>query len=133
MTEQNNVKILIVDDDKFLLTMYANKFSKFGYEVETAISGDDALAKIRLGYTPVIILTDIIMPKMDGIAFLDEIKKSGLVKEACLIVLSNQGQSADIDRAVKSGIDGYIVKATAIPSEVVEEVSKIYDKKKKAV
>ncbi len=68
-------KILIVDDDSFLLVMYALKFSQQDFEVETALSGAQALEKLSKGLKPDVILMDIIMPEMDGFEVLEKIKK----------------------------------------------------------
>jgi CheY-like chemotaxis protein len=129
--DKNKTKVLIVDDDKFLLNMYAIKFSKANYDVNSASTGDEALTKIKEGYAPDIILLDIVMPGMDGFEVLDSIKKNNFAPNAMIIMLTNQGQLADIDRAKSFGINGYIIKATTIPSEVVEEVTRIYNLDKK--
>jgi len=124
-------KVLIVDDDKFLLNMYSIKFSKNNYEVNGASSGDDALTKIKEGCNPDIILLDIIMPGMDGFGVLERIRKENLVPNSLIIMLTNQGQLSDIEKAKEFGVNGYIIKATSIPSEVVEEVTRIYNSQKK--
>ncbi len=124
-------KVLIIDDDKFLLNMYSIKFSKNGFEVNSASSGEEALGKIKEGYAPDIVLLDIVMPGMDGFEILDNLKKNNLVPNAMIIMLTNQGQLADIEKAKSFGINGYIIKATTIPSEVVEEVERIYNLQKK--
>lgn len=129
----NNIqpKVLIVDDDKFLLNMYSMKFSKNNYEVNSASSGTNALDKIKGGYAPDIILLDIVMPGLDGFGVLETLKEDSLAPNSLIIMLTNQGQLSDIEKAKNFGIDGYIIKATTIPSEVVEEVTKIYNSKKK--
>lgn len=118
-------KILFVDDDKFLLDMYALKFSKAGYEVKTADSTDGAIKLIKEGYEPDVLLADIVMPGMDGLDMVSNIRKERLIPNAVVIMLTNQGASDDIARAKKLNVDGYIVKATTIPSEVLAEVEKI--------
>jgi CheY-like chemotaxis protein len=118
-------KILIVDDDKFLLNMYSVKFQKENFQVTTAVNGLDALEKLRGGLVPDAIILDIVMPVMDGLECLQNIRKENLVKSSVLIILSNQGQSSDIDKAKQLGINGYIVKATTIPAEVVGEVLRV--------
>jgi CheY-like chemotaxis protein len=123
-------KVLIVDDDKFLLNMYSIKFSKSGFEVSSASSGEEAINKIKGGYIPDIILLDIVMPGMDGFEILDSLRKENLVPGASIIMLTNQGQLADIEKAKSFGTSGYIIKATTIPSEVVEEVVRIYNLRK---
>ena len=130
MNPDQKTKILIIDDDKFLLDMYSLKFSKGGYEVNVAFNGEEAITKIKDGYTPDIILSDIIMPVMDGIKFLKDLRAGNLAPNATVVVLSNQGQSEDIEQAKTFNIDGYIVKALTIPSEVLEQVDVIHKKKK---
>jgi CheY-like chemotaxis protein len=128
--ENKVAKVLIIDDDKFLLNMYSIKFSKNNFEVNSATSGDEALTKIKEGYSPDIVLLDIVMPGLDGFETLNKIKSDNLAPNAIVIMLTNQGQLADIEKAQGFGSDGYIIKATTIPSEVVEEVTRIYNLKK---
>ncbi|MBP6975149.1 MAG: response regulator [Candidatus Pacebacteria bacterium] len=123
-------KILIVDDDKFLLNMYSIKFQKEKFEVSVASDGSEALKKLQEGLVPDAIVLDIVMPVMDGLEFLEKMREGELAKNATVLILSNQGQSSDIDKAKRLGIDGYIVKATTIPSEVVTEVQRMLANKK---
>jgi CheY-like chemotaxis protein len=122
-------KVLIVDDDKFLLNMYSMKFTKSGLEVNNAATAQEALDKIKAGYSPNILVLDVIMPGMDGLELLAELRKQHLVDSTTVVILSNQGEMGDIEKAKALGIQGYIVKATTIPSEVVDQVMKIYNKK----
>jgi CheY-like chemotaxis protein len=123
-------KILIVDDDKFLIDMYSMKFKKAGLNVTNAENGAVALQKLKEGFEPDILVLDVIMPAMDGIELLENIRKEKLVPNSIIVVLSNQGESTDIERAQQFNVHGYIVKATTIPSEVVSEVMDIYKKNK---
>jgi CheY-like chemotaxis protein len=129
--ENKRQKVLIVDDDKFLLGMYALKFKNAGSEVKTATGGNDALRTIKEGFMPDIILLDIVMPVMDGLELLSRIKGEKVAPDATVVMLTNQGQPADIKRAKEIGVDGYIVKATTIPSEVLSEVMSIYKTKRR--
>lgn len=124
-------KILFVDDDKFLLEMYALKFSKNNFEVNTAQGSEEALKIIREGFEPDILLIDVVMPGMDGIEFLSVLRRENLIKKSVVIMLTNQGLPDDIAKAKKLNADGYIIKATTIPSEVYSEVTKIYTNAKK--
>ncbi|MSU55601.1 MAG: response regulator [Candidatus Taylorbacteria bacterium] len=128
--ENNKQKVLIIDDDRFLLNMYSLKFQKSGFEVDTTESGEDALTKLRGGVLPDVLLVDVAMPAMDGIDFLKNMRKENLVPNATIIVLSNQNQPNDIERAKDLGIASYLVKASYIPSEVVAEVVKIVNQRK---
>ena len=129
--ENKNKKVMIVDDDQFLLDMYHLKFSKGGFDVSSAAKGEEALEKLRGGLDPDILILDVVMPSLDGIGLLEKIRQAKLASKAVVVMLTNQGQKSDIDSAKKLGVDGYIVKATTLPSEVVEEVVGIYNKKKK--
>lgn len=126
MTEEKKVKVLIVDDDKFLLNMYAVKFKNHGFEVGVVPSGAEALNKLQNEKAPDIIILDLIMPGMDGYELLAKVREQKLSPKATVVVLTNQGQSEDIEKAKKYNIQGYIVKASTIPSEVLEEVVKIH-------
>lgn len=119
-------KVLLVDDDSFLLNMYSLKFDKSGYEVTTASSSQEALNKLKEGgLKPDILILDVIMPGMDGIELLAAVREQHLADQAKCLMLTNQGEPSDIERAKKIGINGYIVKATSIPSEVVKAVDDI--------
>ena len=119
------MKILIIDDDKFLLDMYSIKFSEQGFDLQSAGSAQEALDKISSDWHPDIYLVDIIMPTMDGFQLIEELKRRNLRAGSALIVLSNLGQKEDIEKALALGVDGYIVKASATPSEVVTKVTEI--------
>lgn len=123
-------KILIVDDDSFLLDMYALKFSKSNFSVSTALGPLSALEKLRGGLSPEIILLDIMMPVMDGFELLAKIKEENISPNSIVIFLSNRGQPSDVAQAESLGASGYIVKASTTPSEVIEKVVNIINKKK---
>lgn len=124
-------KILIIDDDSFLLDMYALKFTKSSFSVSTALGSEPAIEKLHQGLNPSVILLDIMMPGMDGFELLEKIKKENLAPNSIVIFLSNRGQPSDITRSEELGASGYIIKASCIPSEVVEKVVEIINKIKK--
>jgi two-component system, OmpR family, response regulator len=125
METEKKYKILIIDDDSFLLDMYSLKFSQSNFEVTTALGGDDAYLKLKNGLSPDIILLDIVMPGMDGFELLEKMKAEGLAPQAIKIILSNRGQQADIAKGESLGASGYIVKASSTPSEVITRVMEI--------
>lgn len=126
--EGNKRKILIVDDDGFLLDMYAFKFSQNNFEVYTFMEGEKVLEKLKEGIDPDIILMDITMPGMDGFEVLENINNNNLSPNSIKIILSNKSQQADIDRGNKLGVSGYIIKANSTPTEVITEVVEILEK-----
>ncbi len=117
--------VLLVDDDKFLLKMYKKKFESVMDKVEAAVGGEEALVKLREGFSPDIIMLDIIMPVMDGLELLEIIRKEKLSPASTVIMLTNEDSRDKIEKSKSLGAKGYIVKATSIPSEVVEEALKI--------
>ena len=129
MEKDEKKKILIVDDDMFLLDMYALKFSQNNCDVYTADGGKSALEKLKGGLQPDVILMDIIMPEMDGFEMLEKINAEKLSENSIKIILSNKGQQSDIDRGNSLGAAGYIVKANATPAEVISQVMEILAKK----
>jgi CheY-like chemotaxis protein len=124
-------KILIVDDDSFLLDMYALKFSKSNFSVTTALGPESALEKLRDRLSPNIILLDIMMPVMDGFELFKKIKEENISPNSIVIFLSNRGQPSDVTQSEALGASGYIVKASSTPSEVIEKVVNIINKAKK--
>ena len=124
---QKKNSILIVDDDQFLLDMYALKFTELGFSVLTALSPEDALSSLK-EHKPDVILLDIVMPGMDGFDLLQKIKEEKLSEKSLVIMLSNLGQQSDVDRAKHVGADGYIVKASTTPGDVVKKIIEYLEK-----
>jgi CheY-like chemotaxis protein len=120
-------RIYLVDDDRFLLDMYAVKFRGAGHDVTAFQGAEHALEALRKDPAPDAMLLDIVMPGIDGFEVLETIKKEALAPTTKVIVLSNQGAEGDLERAKSLGAAGYIIKASAIPSEVFSETVKIIE------
>lgn len=119
--ETVNSKVLIIDDDPFILDMYVLKLKESGFLVETASNGKDGVKKIK-SFLPDVILLDVVMPSMDGFDVLQELKKEKFNHPMKLILLTNLGQKEDVERGMSLGADDYIIKAHFTPSEVVEKI-----------
>jgi DNA-binding response OmpR family regulator len=117
--------ILIVDDDTFLLDMYAMRFTQSGFKVETAMNAAQTLEKLHGGLVPEIMLLDVVMPAVDGFELLEQINNEKLAEKTIKIYLSNLGQEQDIARGKSLGAASYIVKANSTPSEVVAHVLEV--------
>lgn len=122
-------RIYLVDDDRFLLDMYAIKFKNAGHELRAFQSGEEFLATLRAHPAPDAVLLDVVMPNMTGFEVLEIVRKERLAEQTKFIILSNQGQDTDLDKAKELRTAGYIVKASAIPSEVFAETIAIIEKK----
>ena len=125
MAEKEKRKILIIDDDSFLLDMYALKFSQNNFEVYTEESGEKAVEKLKSGLDPLVMLIDIIMPGMDGFEMLEIINTEKLAPNSKKIILSNKSQQEDLDRGKSLGVAGYIIKSNSTPVEVINQVINI--------
>ncbi len=123
-------KILLVDDDKFISDMYALKFSNAGHELVVANSVADALNLLKEGNDYDAIATDLIMPGKDGFDFLQEAGKKGLLGDSVIIVLSNQDSKDVKDKFKALGAKEHIVKAHAMPNEVLSIIECTIDKYK---
>lgn len=119
-TKQSQTKVLIVDDDPFILDMYVLKFKEFEYNISIATDGKNALAKIKKE-KPDIVLLDVVMPLMDGFEVMQEIQKDE-PPHPKIILLTNLGQKEDIEKGMRLGASDYIIKAHFTPSEVAEKV-----------
>lgn len=121
-------RIFLTDDDRFLLDMYAIKFKNAGHDVTAFQSGDEVLAALRKGPDPDAMLLDVVMPGMTGFEVLETMRRENLAPKTKVIILSNQGQDNDLDRAKELSAAGYIIKASAIPSEVYAQTVSIIEK-----
>lgn len=119
---ENKNPVLLIDDDKFLADMYSMKFSSAGFTVEAFLSVDEALESLRGGFEPEAVVFDLIMPERDGFSLLQALRDEKLAPHAVKIALTNQSDDSDKKKAMELGADQYIVKASMIPSEVVETV-----------
>jgi DNA-binding response OmpR family regulator len=120
-------KILIIEDDSFLLTMYATKFELENYQVVTAEDGEKGL-KLAQREKPDIILLDVLLPKLNGFEVLKALKENVETKDSKVILLTNLSQRGEVQQGLALGAVDYLIKAHYMPSEVVEKVSKILAK-----
>ncbi|MDD4900856.1 MAG: response regulator [Patescibacteria group bacterium] len=124
---KEKIKILLVEDDSFLLGMYAAKFEAEGLKVAIAEDGEKALRAFRKE-RPDIILLDIILPKIDGFEVLKQLKADSSSAKVPVIMLTNLSQQEEIDKGLKLGAEDFLIKAHFMPSEVVDKIKKILNK-----
>lgn len=122
-TPTKKSSILLLDDDNFLLGMYGMKFSQNGYAVESFLSANQALGALRGGLNIDVILFDIMMPELDGFSFLKALYDERLGEGSLKIALTNQSDESEKAKAAELGASCYIIKASMIPSEVVNTVN----------
>lgn len=118
-------KVLLVEDDEFILDLYSTKFSLEGFVVIQARNGQEGVEFFKKE-KPDIVLLDIKMPKMNGWDALAEMKKEN--QKIPVIVFTNLGEKDDIDKGQKTQADDYLVKSFFTPEEVIAKVRKILNK-----
>ncbi len=102
--------ILVVDDTRDCREPLARLLKLAGYQPTTAISGLDALAQLQTD-RPDLILLDLMMPDMDGVSFLRELRQSDLFKDLPVIVLTALSNGPMVTEAKKLGVNGTLLKA----------------------
>jgi len=125
MNRKKKNKILIVEDDRFLTKLLSLRLERNGFEVEASFDGEEALEKIKK-QSPDLIVLDLILPKKDGFEVLEELKKINKGKKIPVLILSNLGQDLDVERGLKLGAVGYIVKTEIPLSQVIEKIKSYF-------
>ena len=118
-------KILLVEDDQFLLSLMKTRLEKEKFDVILAHDGPEALKLLR-ETKPDLILLDIILPGMSGFDVLEEVQKDPQLrdkKSIPVIIISNLGQESDIERGKELGVADYFVKARVSIDELVKKVN----------
>jgi len=120
----SKIKVLVVEDDKFLRDLATQKLAREGIVVISAIDGEQGitLAEKEL---PNIILLDILLPGIDGFEVLRRIRMNPALIKTSVVMLSNFGQREDIEKAIGAGADQFFIKANYTLDEIVEEIKKI--------
>lgn len=117
-------KVMVVEDDAFLLKAYQIKLTSAGFTVLSATDGVEALELLKKE-KPDVILLDLVMPRMDGFATLTEIKKQPALQSIPVIVASNLGQNDEVSRVKAIGATDFITKSDLSMSDLIVKVNKI--------
>jgi len=117
-------KILIVEDDIYLLKLYQEVFLQDGFEVEVAEDGEQALKK-ALTFLPDVVLLDLMLPYIDGFSVLKELKSDPQTREALVIVATNLDSERQREKAKSFGAAAFLVKSGDTPGNILEGVKKI--------
>ncbi|MEK7649940.1 MAG: response regulator [Patescibacteria group bacterium] len=116
-------KILIIEDDKFLLKLYSDKLSREGFLVSMAISGEEGLGKVKQE-KPDLVLLDVILPQKNGFDILGALKLDPETKDVPVVMLTNLGQESDIKTGLDLGAADYLVKTDFSITKLPEVVRK---------
>jgi len=121
------IKVLIVEDEPFLLNLYKLRLQQDGYEVIMASNGDQGFSLAQLE-SPDLILLDILMPKIDGYGLLANLKKNKSTKNIPSIIFSNLSQKHEIEKGLKLGAKDFIIKTSITPTELAGRIKEYLKK-----
>ena len=114
-------KILLVEDDDSLASVYLTRFEAEGFVVKRVPNGEDALAS-ALEFKPDLILLDVMMPKVSGFDVLDILRNTPETANVQVVMLTALSQESDQKRAEELGVDDYLVKSQVVIADVVDRV-----------
>ena len=115
-------KILFVEDDEGFYNLFSAALSMRGYDIVHVADGSQAVEKAHLE-KPDLILLDIILPGTSGLDILKELKESDDTKEIKVVMLTNFGTDANVNKAVELGADDYLMKYNVVPSELPDKIA----------
>jgi DNA-binding response OmpR family regulator len=117
-------KILFVEDDEGFFNLFSAALSMRGYNIVHVADGAKAIEKTQLE-KPDLILLDIILPGMSGLDILKELKESDDTKGIKVVMLTNFGTDANVNKAVELGADDYLMKYNVVPSELPDKIASL--------
>lgn len=117
-------KILLVEDDPSLAKIYQVELEMDEFEVETAVDGEQGLLAAK-NTKSALVLLDIVLPKMNGLAVLEELKKDEATKDIPVIVITNFGQEDNVKKAFAQGAEDFVLKYQTTPAELAKKIRDI--------
>lgn len=118
------VKILIVEDDRFLRELYHDVIAQEGFQVDTAEDGEQGFEKMKAGGWDLVLL-DIVLPKIDGIEIMKKLQtEPPTLPNKSVVFLTNLDKDQKIKEAMQYG-NGYLIKSQLTPGDFINEV-KLY-------
>lgn len=114
-------KILLVEDDDALASVYQTRLQAEGFDVKRVPNGEDALAA-AIEYKPDLTILDVMMPKVSGFDVLDILRNTHETAHMKVVMLTALSQDSDKDRAKSLGADDYLVKSQVVIADVVERI-----------
>lgn len=116
-------RILFVEDDDALASVYLVRLQAEGFEVQRVANGEDALAT-AISFKPDLVLLDVMMPKVSGFDVLDILRNTPETANLKIVMLTALSQESDKKRAQDLGVDEYLVKSQVVIGDVIERIRK---------
>lgn len=121
-------KILIVEDEESIRDLYKRQVELAGFQTDSVASGKEALAALTQNRYDLILL-DIMLPDVNGLQILKEVKGNDKTKSTSVLMLTNLGQDITIKEGFNLGAEGYLIKASYTPDQIIQEINNILTKK----
>jgi DNA-binding response OmpR family regulator len=118
-------KILIVEDEEFLVEMYKTKFELENFQIISAFSSEQAINILKKNL-PDLILLDILLPKKSGIVFLEEVKQIKNISKVPIIIFSNYDDPGTRNKAKQLGVKDYLIKTEFTPKQLLRKIKKYF-------
>lgn len=124
-------KVLLVEDEDYIRELYKRQLDLSGFVTDAFGLGKDGLAAVSQNQYDLVLL-DIMLPDVNGLQILQQLKQNDKSKNTPVVLLTNLGQDAVIKQGFELGADGYLVKAAYTPDQIVQEVKNIMARKQSA-
>lgn len=116
-------RILFVEDDDALASVYLVRLEGEGFEVQRVANGEDALAA-AVSFKPDLVLLDVMMPKISGFDVLDILRNTPETANLKVVMLTALSQDTDKKRAEELGVDDYLVKSQVVITDVIDRIKR---------
>ncbi len=118
-------KILLIEDEKTLIDLYTEGFTDAGFDISAVLSAEEGLEATKKE-KPDLIILDILLPRENGIYFLEELRKDPKIASTPVVVLSNLDDPETRERAAKLGAKEYLIKTDYAPHELIEKIKDFF-------
>jgi len=122
--ENKKYKVLVIEDDVFMVDLLNHEFTNAGFEVVIARTGKEGIEKYQ-ETKPDLILSDLLLPDQKGFDTIRQVRRRPGGLEAKVIILSNLSEEGDIEEGNRLGVNAYLVKANTSLPEIVEKVREV--------
>ncbi|OHA46650.1 MAG: hypothetical protein A3A80_02180 [Candidatus Terrybacteria bacterium RIFCSPLOWO2_01_FULL_44_24] len=122
-------KVLLIEDDRFLRELIAQKLEKEKFDVMQTVDGESGLRKLS-EQKPDIVLLDLILPGMSGFEVLKKIREMPDSQTIPVVILSNLGQREDVEKGLSLGATDFLIKAHFTPGEIITKIKNVLSTKR---
>lgn len=123
-----NQKILLIEDEDYIRELYKRQLDLEGFSTDACANGKDGLTALSQAHYDLILL-DIMLPDINGLQILKQVKLNATTKDIPVVLLTNLGQDVVIKEGFELGAEGYLIKASYTPAQIVQEVKNFLQKK----